>query len=65
MCVHTRHCTYRCCKYGEEDFCPVYLGYKEPEITTEEDGQVIEKPNDEEFELRQEHAEQFQTDQEE
>ena len=28
-CVHTEHCcVYHGCKYGE-DYCPVYVGYKE------------------------------------
>lgn len=28
--VHTEHCKYRQCKYGEEDSCSVYLGYRKP-----------------------------------
>ncbi len=28
-CVHTEHCCIEHgCKYGEEDACPVWLGYK-------------------------------------
>ncbi len=27
--VHTEHCDYSGCKYGELD-CPVYLGYQKP-----------------------------------
>lgn len=31
--VHTRHCcVHHGCKYGEEDSCPVYLGYKQQEF---------------------------------
>lgn len=30
MCVHTRHCCkVHGCKYGENDHCPVWLGYED------------------------------------
>ncbi len=58
MCVHTRHCTYQGCKYGEEDYCPVYLGYKSPEVKVDEEGYEVEKPSEEEFDKRRSVAEQ-------
>lgn len=37
MCVHTRHCCVRHgCKYGEEDSCPVWLGYVNQENPCEQ-----------------------------
>lgn len=44
--VHTRHCNYRSCKYGDEHICSVYLGYREPE------NKMTGKPSKEEFKRR-------------
>lgn len=60
MSVHTRHCTYRACKYGEEDWCGVYLGYAEPEYTVDEEGQPVEKPSEEEFAKRRARLEDWE-----
>ena len=52
-CVHSRHCKYDQCKYGEEDYCPVYLGYKKPICDVTEN-----KPSKEEFEKRRSNCEE-------
>ena len=45
--VHTEHCDYSHCKYGEEDFCTVYQGIREPSF------QESKKPTKAEFKRRQ------------
>lgn len=45
--VHTEHCNYVYCKYGEEDHCPVYQGRKYPSYPT------THRPSEEEFIRRQ------------
>lgn len=58
MCVHTRHCNYNQCKYGEEDYCPVYLGFQEPENNNTEFSCFTKKPDIKIFERRQAEAEE-------
>lgn len=51
MCVHTEHCRWDGCKYGEEYYCPVWLGLAEPKIKWNwEYGMIeIERPTEEQF----------------
>lgn len=44
--VHTEHCDYSRCKYGEESSCTVWLGYKEASYPESP------KPTEEEFQNR-------------
>jgi hypothetical protein len=53
-CVHSRHCKYYACKYGEEETCPVYMGDKIPTCDKPEN-----RPSDEEFAKRRQEAEEY------
>ena len=58
--VHTEHCcAEHGCKYGEEDFCPVWLGYKRQSYGYWDGEQVHPIPSitDEIFQKRREQAE--------
>ena len=45
-CVHTEHCCVQNgCKYGEEDSCPVWLGYKKQSYGSYEDGESYPIPD--------------------
>jgi len=52
--VHTEHCHYYGCKYGEETSCTVYLGYVPPSYPDKYD----RKPTKEEFKKRQSEADE-------
>lgn len=52
--IHSRHCKYYGCKYGEEETCSVYLGYKIPSCDKPEN-----RPNKEVFIQRREETKSF------
>lgn len=57
MCVHTRHCCrIHGCKYGEENSCAVWLGYKSQEFSCESCGGVTPKVKFSEFQKRNDEA---------
>ena len=63
--VHTEHCcAEHGCKYGEEDFCPVWLGYKRQSYGYWDGEQVHPIPSitDEVFQKRREQAEENYSD---
>lgn len=51
--IHTEHCHYYGCKYGEESSCTVYLGYAPPSYPDKRD----KKPTVKEFKNRRIEAE--------
>lgn len=63
--VHTEHCTWDSCKYGEESTCEVYLGYATPLIQTYDGWYIgekpvpITKPTEQEFQERRNWAREY------
>jgi len=44
--VHTEHCSVYGCKYGEEDSCSVYLGYKPASFPQEDETEIHTLPEE-------------------
>jgi len=56
--VHTEHCCcHHGCKFGEDDFCSVWLGYKNQSYKCEFCHESDEKVTEKEFERRRIEAE--------